>query len=88
MSPRPLRKSAYNNQKLQCEDLEKVVVSDDLENFFQIGTQLSLQEKEELVQFLRKNVDMFAWNAYKVPRVDPSFIYHHLNVNPSVTPKK
>ena len=31
---------------------------------------------------------MFAWNAYKVPRVDPSFIYHHLNVNPSITPKK
>ena len=31
---------------------------------------------------------MFAWNAYEAPRVDPSFICHHLNVNPSVTPKK
>ena len=31
---------------------------------------------------------MFAWNAYEVPRVDPSFICHHLNVNPSITPKK
>ena len=31
---------------------------------------------------------MFTWNAYKAPRVDPSFICHHLNVNPSVTPKK
>ena len=31
---------------------------------------------------------MFAWNAYKAPGVDPSFICHHLNVNPSVTPKK
>ena len=28
------------------------------------------------------------WNAYEVPGVDPSFICHHLNVNPSVTPKK
>ena len=31
---------------------------------------------------------MFSWNAYKAPRVDPSFICHHLNVNPFVTPKK
>ena len=31
---------------------------------------------------------MFAWNAYEAPGVDPSFICHHLNVNPSVTPKK
>ena len=28
------------------------------------------------------------WNTYKALGVDPSFIYHHLNVNPSVTPKK
>ena len=31
---------------------------------------------------------MFAWNAYEAPRVDSSFICHHLNVTPSVTPKK
>ena len=31
---------------------------------------------------------MFAWNTYKAPGVDSSFIFHHLNVNPSVTPKK
>ncbi|XP_050242137.1 uncharacterized protein LOC126691104 [Quercus robur] len=33
-------------------------------------------------------MDVFAWDAYEAPRVDSSFIYHHLNVNPSVTPKK
>ena len=31
---------------------------------------------------------MFAWSAYEVPGVDPNFICHHLNVNPSVTPRK
>ena len=31
---------------------------------------------------------MFAWNAYKTPWVNPNFICHHLNVNPSITPKK
>ena len=57
-------------------------------SFFQVEAQLSLQKKEELIEFLRGNVDVFAWNAYEAPGVEPSFICHHLNVNPSVTPKK
>ena len=31
---------------------------------------------------------MFAWDACDTPRINPNFIYHHLNVNPSITPKK
>ena len=31
---------------------------------------------------------MFAWNPYEVPRVDPTYITHQLNVDPLVTPKK
>ena len=73
---------------MKCEDLETVVIGDDPKKFFQVGAQLPPQEKEELIEFLRRNVDVFAWNAYEAPRVDPSFICHHLNVNPSVTPKK
>ena len=44
-------------------------------------------EKEKLIEFLRKNVDVFAWNAYEVLGVDPSFIYYHLNVI-HLSPKK
>ena len=33
-------------------------------------------------------MDVFAWDAYEAPGVDPNFICHHLNVNPAVTPKK
>jgi len=72
----------------KCEDLEKVAVGIDPEKFFQVGSKLPLQEREELIGFLRENVDVFAWDAYKAPRIDPSFICHHLNVNPSVTPNK
>ena len=46
------------------------------------------QEKEKLVRFLRKNVDIFAWDAYDAPVVNPSLICHYLNVNPSSIPKK
>ena len=72
----------------KCEDLERVIVGNDPEKFFQIEAQLPLQEREQLVQFLRKNIDVFAWTAYEAPGVDPSFICHQLNVNPSITPKK
>ena len=44
----------------KCEDLETVMIGDDLEKFFLIGIQLPPQEKKELVEFLRKNVDVFA----------------------------
>ena len=57
-------------------------------SFFQVGSELSPQEREELIRFLKENFDIFAWDAYEVPGVDPSFICHHLNVNPSITPKK
>ena len=33
-------------------------------------------------------MDVFVWDAYEAPGVDPSFICHHLNVNPSIIPKK
>ena len=73
---------------MKCEDVEKVVIGDDPERFFQIGAQIPLQEKEQLVELLRRNVDVFAWDAYEAPRLNPKFICHHLNVNPSVTPKR
>ena len=43
--------------EVKCEDLEKVVVGDDPEKFFQVGTQMPLLE-EQLVEFLRKNIDV------------------------------
>ena len=75
-------------EEAKCEDLEKVVVGNDAEKFFQIGAKLPPQKKEELVEFLKRNTDMFAWDAYNTSGIDPAFICHHLNVNPSITPIK
>ena len=72
----------------KCEDLVKVVIGDDREKFFQIGSQLPHQEREELIEFLKQNIDVFAWNACEATRVDPEFICHHLKVNPLIAPKK
>ena len=63
-----------------------MVVGGDAEKFFQIGAKLPPQEKEELVEFLKRNINVFAWDAYDAPGIDLAFICHHLNVNPSITP--
>ena len=68
--------------------MEKFVIGGDPETFFQVKSQLTPQEKEELLVFLKKNIDVFLWDAYEAPGVDPDFICHHLNVNPSIISKK
>ena len=73
---------------MKCEDLVKIIIGDDPEKFFQIGSQLPHQEKEELIEFLRRNIDVFSWNDYEAPGVDPEFVCHHLKVNPLITPRK
>ena len=75
-------------EEAKCEDLVKIIVGDDLEKFFQIGSQLPQWERDELMEFLKHNIDVFAWNTYESPGVDPEFICHHLNVNPLIAPKK
>ena len=75
-------------EEAKCKDLEEVVIGDDLEKFFRVGAQLPLQEKDELIEFLKRNIDVFAWDAYDALGIDPAFICHHLNVNPSITAKK
>ena len=41
-----------------------------------------------MLLFHVQNVDVFAWSPYEVPRVDPEFIVHKLNVDPLYPPKK
>ena len=40
-------------EEVECEDLMKVTIRDDPEKFYQIGSQLPQQEREELVEFLK-----------------------------------
>ncbi|XP_030940113.1 uncharacterized protein LOC115965042 [Quercus lobata] len=53
-----------------------------------VGSKLPPQEKEKLIDFLKENVDVFVWDTYEAPGVNPNFICHHLNVSLAVTPKK
>ena len=46
------------------------------------------EDRVEMLLFLVQNVNVFAWSSYEVPRVDPEFIVHKLNLDPLHPPKK
>ena len=69
------------------EVLEDVLLQeDDLEKFTRIGTNMKEKAKEDLVQFLRMNIDVFAWSHEDMPGIEPNVIIHRLNVYPLSKP--
>ena len=41
------------SDEVKCEDLVKITIGDDPEKFFQVGSHLPQQERDELVEFLK-----------------------------------
>ena len=56
------------------------------EKFTRIGTSMEVKTKQDLVQFLKKSTDVFAWSHENMLGIDPSVITHHLNVSLSYKP--
>ena len=52
----------------------------------QIGTNLSPKTKEGIVNFLKDNLDVFAWSHEDMPGIPASIIQHRLNVDPEKKP--
>ena len=42
--------------------------------------------KEKLVEFLKANLDLFAWSHEDMVGIDPSVMCHHLNIDPKARP--
>ena len=71
-----------------AEGLEKVKILFDTDRYFQIGSSMEEGDKIKVLLLLIQNMDVFAWSPYEVLWVDPEFIMHKLNVDPSFPPKK
>ena len=56
------------------------------EKFTKVGISMEEKTKQDLVQFLRKSIDIFAWSHEDILGIDPSVITHCLNVYPSSKP--
>ena len=69
------------------EVLENITLDEnDIEKYTRMGAELEENTKKDLVKFLKKNVDVFAWSHEDMPSIDPRVITHWLNVSPSSKP--
>ena len=57
-----------------------------VKRYTRVWADLEEKTKKDLVQFLKKNIDVFAWSHEDMPGIDPSVITHRLNVSPSFKP--
>ena len=70
------------------EGLIKILIGACEERYFQIGLQVQPGEKSKLVEFLKANLDVFAWDTSDIPGISPELACHCLNVNLEVAPRK
>jgi len=86
--------------KEQQRDNEKATFEEDCEvkkvpldvhlpdKMMTINATLEPEEEKELLEFLRKNQDVFAWSANDLREVSRDIIEHRLDINPNIKPKK
>jgi hypothetical protein len=90
------RKEPYEEAKRDKEKIEiaadgetkKVYLDDMPGRVVTIGAHLNPEEEKELIQFLNKNKDVFAWSAKDLQGVDRDIIEHTLETDEKITPKK
>ena len=69
---------------MPTEVLENISLDkDNPERCTRVGADLKEKTKKDLVRFLRKSIDVFAWSLEDMPGIDTSVITHRLNVYPS-----
>ena len=86
-------------QKMSIEEMRVVVepteVLEDIpldennpEKYTRVRVNMERKTKQDLVQFLKKSIDVFAWSHENMPGIDPSVITHRLYVYPSSKPMR
>jgi len=71
----------------KVEALETVEpVEGEIAMMIRIGTTLSPEMRTRLVQFLKENLDVFAWSHKDMPGISTKVIQHRLNVDPEKKP--
>ena len=69
------------------EALEDIPLDkNNLERYTRVGVDMKKKTKQDLVQFLKKSIDVFTWSHKDMPGIDPIVITHRLNVYPSSKP--
>ena len=78
-----LQKMIKEKEKEKVKALETMeLVNKETAKTTRIGTTLSPEMKSRLVQFLKENLDIFAWSHEGMLDISTEVIQHRLNVDP------
>ncbi|KAL0405434.1 UNVERIFIED_CONTAM: Retrovirus-related Pol polyprotein from transposon opus [Sesamum latifolium] len=64
------------------------LVHGDSEKITRIGSQIDETLREEVIECLKRNMNVFAWSPQDLEGINPEVISHHLNIDPRVKPVK
>ena len=74
------------------EDLEEVsIVENELTRVVKVGKNLKMEVRAQLVEYLRRNQDVFAWSHKDMVGISQTMIIHVLNMDenyPAVQQKR
>ena len=86
----PLDHFDHRNYMFKPQPVESTVdlplFHGDSEQCTKIGSLVQGEQKQELVEFLKNNTNVFAWSVVDMLRILSSVILHSLNVSPTVRP--
>jgi hypothetical protein len=80
-----------DKEKIEIEadgEIKKVYLGDMPDRAVTIGAYLNPEEEKELIQFLNKNKDVFAWSAKDLEGVNRDIIEHALETDEKIALKK
>ncbi|KAL0457682.1 UNVERIFIED_CONTAM: hypothetical protein Slati_0395400 [Sesamum latifolium] len=86
-SPEPDKETPATVQPVE-ELLTVELTPSDPGNVTKTGSKMMEDVRDQVVNYLRKNKDIFAWNPQDLEGIDPGVITHHLNLDPSIRPVK
>jgi hypothetical protein len=85
----PYEEAKRDKEKIEIAadgETKKVYLNDMPDRAVTIGAHLNPEEEKELVQFLNKNKDVFAWSAKGLQGVDRDIIEHALETDERIPP--
>ena len=77
-------KDEVDEPETTIEELVEIILNqDDLEKKVPVRALLSKKEREELIEFIRKNKDVFVWSHRDILTIDWDKAKHCLNNDPT-----
>jgi hypothetical protein len=74
-------------ENIKQEEPEKIQFdSSNPELYFQVGINLSLPDRDELITLLLELQDVFAWSVYEAPGISLDLACHSLAIRPDSKP--